>query len=193
MKLLDIISTVGAGIVREAVPGGGLIIDVINELLPADKRLPSTATGHDVRNAVTSLPPDAQAAILEKEFDIDITQIKESNQTVRAMLEADAKNPHTTRPYIAKQAFHIVAFAVVVIVTIWAYGVTTNDSALVSAVVEGWQFVLAAIGPLVTLLWAYFGILKTEHKHRLDTAQGISTPTGLSGLVSALFKKGSAQ
>lgn len=190
MKLWDIVKTVGGAVVRNAVPGGGMLVDVVNGFLPEDKKLPTGATGTDIANVVDRLPPDARAELLGREFDVDITQIQESNATVRAMLEADTRNPHTTRPYIAKGAFHVVAFAVIVAISVWAYGVFTGDKTLVTAVMGGWQFVLAAIGPLVTLLWAYFGVLKQEHKNRLDAAGGGSSTSGLAGVISALVKRG---
>lgn len=190
MKLWDIVKTVGSAALQVALPGtGSLIVGAVNELLPDDKKLPAGATGDDVIRAIASLPPEQQASIMEKEFDVEITQIKESNSTVRAMLESDAKNPHSTRPYIAKGAFHVVAFAVIVAISVWAYGVFIRDDDLVKAVMDGWQFVLAVIGPLVTLLWAYFGVLKQEHKNRLDAANGSSTPGGIAGILSTVLKR----
>ena len=55
--------------------------------------------------------------------------------------------------------------------------------------VEGWQFILAMIAPLVTLLWAYFGVLKTEHKNKLDAANGMSNPSGIAGILSTMLKR----
>ena len=101
---------------------------------------------------------------------------------------ADTKTPHTTRPYIAKGAFHVVAFVTIVVISLWAYGVAVKDEALVTAIMGGWQFVLAVIGPLVTLLWAYFGILKQEQRNKLNAATG-STTGGLSGIISNILKR----
>ena len=97
-KLMDIIKTVGAGIIRETVPGGGLLLGAINAILPADKKLPDTATGQDIDYVIKGLPAESRAAILDKEFDVELTQIKESYSTLRVMLEQDAKNQHSTRP-----------------------------------------------------------------------------------------------
>lgn len=189
MKLWDVIKTVGSGVIREVVPGGGILVDAVNEFLPDDKKLPNDATGGDVNSALQSLPPADQARLLDKEFDVDITQIRQSNETIRAMLESDAKNKHTTRPYIAKGAFHVLAFAIVATVSAWLVGIITGDADLVAAVVDGWQFVLAVIGPLVTLLWAYFGVLNREQKNRLDALSGRSGPAGLAGVLSNLIKR----
>lgn len=189
MKLWDVVKSVGSAVVREVVPGGGILVDAVNEFLPDDKKLPGNATGKDIDAAVSSLPPDQRARVMEKEFDVDLAQIRQSNETVRAMLEADAKSPHTTRPYIAKGAFHVIAFAVVVTVSAWFYGVVTSDDTMIEAVTNGWPFVLAVIGPFVVLLHAYFGVLRSEQKNRLDAANGSSTPPGLAGILSGIIKR----
>jgi hypothetical protein len=188
-KLWDIVKTVGSGIIREAVPGGGLIVQAVNAFLPDEQKLPDTATGADIGQAVATLPADQRSAVMQKEFDVDITQIKESNSTVRAMLEHDTANPHSTRPKIALGAFNLVAFVTLVIVSMWAYGILAGKADIISAVSEGWPFVLTTIGPFVTLLLAYFGVLRNEHKQKMNAAVGNSSG-GIAGLISLLTKKG---
>ena len=191
MKIWDIVKTVGSEAIQAALPGvGSIIVSSVNALLSDDDKLPAGATGDDINKAIARLPADQQAAVMEKEFDVAITRIKEGNATVRSMLESDARNPHSTRPYIARGAFIVVAFAVLTSVLIWAYGVTTGNVAMAKAVVEGWPFILAAIGPLVTLLWAYFGVLKSEHRDRLSAANGeASTAGGIAGILSNIIKR----
>lgn len=171
MKLWDVIKTVGSGVVREVVPGGGLLIDAVNEMLPPGQRLPNDATARDMERAIDSLPADQRARVLEKEFDVDIERIKQSHGSVQAMLAADSEMKHTTRPYIAKHAFHVVAFAVVITVSAWAYGVVIKDVDIVDAIMDGWPFMLSVIGPFVVLLQAYFGVLRDEGKNRLNGGQ----------------------
>jgi len=190
MKLWDIVKTVGSGIIKEVVPGGGAILSVINDLLPDDKKLPHTATGYDINNAIETLPPEQRVAVFEKEFDVDITRIKEAGSTLRAMLEFDSQNPHSTRPKIALYSFYVIAFAIVVAISAWGVGVLRSDEDMIKAVVDGWPFILAMIGPLVILLHGYFGVLKIEHKNRLDAAGGNSTPSGIVGILSSLIKRG---
>ncbi len=189
MDIWGIIKSVGGAVVRNAVPGGGLIVDAVNALLPDDAKLPADATGHDIKQAVKSLPPEQRAAIEQKRFDVEIAQIQQENSTVRAMLEADTKTPHTTRPYIAKGSFLVVAWVTVTVIALWSYAIATGDEGMVSTVMDGWQFVLAVIGPLVTLLWAYFGVLKHEHRNRLTAAVGHPPAGGLGSIVSALLKR----
>lgn len=185
MKLWDIVKSVGADVIREVVPGGSLILSTVNALLPEDYRLGDDATGEDIASAIGDLSPADQAAIMEKDFDVEIVKVQEGNASVRAMLDADTKNPHTTRPYIAKQAFHVIAFSVVMMVGGWGYGIAGDDEKMVAAIVDGWPFVLAVLAPLITLLQAYFGVLRTEHKNRLDAAGGESKPSGIAAIIAA--------
>jgi len=190
MNAWDIVKAVGSGVISSVVPGGGAILKIINSFLPDEKKLPYNATGNDVGAAIHALPPEAQASLMKKQFDVDITEIKESHSTVRTMLESDAKNPHSTRPYIAKGAFLVVAFSIIVIISLWAVSVFNNDVSTVKAVVDGWPFVLAVMTPFVTLLYAYFGVLKHEHKNRLIAAGGATpAPSGLAGILSAVLKR----
>ena len=187
MKLWDILKTVGGTALQIALPGtGSVIVGAINELLPDNRKLPAGANGDDINSVISKLPAEQQASLLEKEFDVKITQIQESHSTVRKMLESDVQNPHTTRPYIAKGSFLVVAFVILSTTCVWSYAVISNNHELVKIVMNGWQFQLAAIGPLVTLLWAYFGVLKQEHKTKLDAANGFSTG---GGILSKILKR----
>ena len=189
MKLWDFAQKIGAAAIATAVPGGPLILQGINELLPEDKKLPEAATGTDLVTAVESLPPEQRVALMDKELDVELTQIKESNATLRAMLEADAAGTHTTRPYIARGSFQLVAAVSLIVISIWAYAVATGNVGLVKEVMSGWQFVAAVLAPFIGLLWAYFGILKQEQRNRLDAASGNTNPGGLAGIISALKSK----
>ncbi len=188
MKLWDIVKTVGAGIISTAVPGGAAILGVINEFLPKDAKLPANATGQQAQDAIASIPAADRAKLMDKQFDVEITQIKESHSTVRAMLESDAIAPHTTRPYIAKQAFHVIAFSVIVTTAMWAYAVLVADVKMVTAIMNGWPFIVGVNGTLATLLLAYFGVLKQEHKQKLNAAGGHPSG-GVSTILAALLSK----
>jgi hypothetical protein len=188
MKLLEILGRVGSSIIKEVVPGGGLIIEAVNAFLPDDKKLDTKSTGSDISNAVASLPPEAQAQLLNKKFDIEITQIKESYDTVRAMLDSDAQNPQSTRPKIALGSFQLVRIVLLTVVALWAYGVASADEVLVKTVMDGWTFIAVLIGTPTTVLLAYFGVLKAEHKQRLNAATG-NKEVGILGSLAKLIGK----
>lgn len=191
MKLWDIVKTVGSAALQTALPGtGSLIVGAVNAMLPDDKKLPESATGQQITTAISTLPPEQQAEVMNKKYDVTIEDIKQSHSTLRTMLESEAVSPHTTRPYIAKGSFLVVAFAIIVAVSIWAYGVIKSDDGIVKTVVDGWPFIVAVTGPLIVVLHSYFGVLKKEHKNRLDAANGSATPLGIAGLITSLFKKG---
>ncbi len=189
MKLWDIAKRVGSGLLRDVVPMAGTIIDLVNDVLPGDQKLAGNATGDQVSAAVASLPPEQRAEVMDKEFEVELTQIKESHSTVRVMLESDARNPHSTRPWIAKGSFIVVALVTLIVTAAWAYSIFKADDPL-SEIRQSWAFMTALLAPLVTLLHAYFGILKTEHKNRLAAANGSATPSGLSGILSSILKRG---
>ena len=71
MKLWDVLKRVGSVAIRAAVPGGGVILDLVNEFLPDDKKLPAHATGEQALQAIEALPPDQRSRLLEKELDVE--------------------------------------------------------------------------------------------------------------------------
>lgn len=184
MKLLDILKTVGGGIVKSVIPGSG-IIGAVNEILTG-KKLSNDATGDDVSRAISQLPEGDRIKLLDREFDVKIEKLK----TIQAMLTADATAPHSTRPYIAKHSFHIIGFVTVIVIVMWAVAVGTSDETMIKAVMDGWPFILALSAPLVVLLKAYFGVLEEERKTKLNAANGQITPLGGIGeFIGKLIKK----
>jgi hypothetical protein len=190
MDLWNIVKSVGSAALQVALPGtGSLIVGAINAVLPDDKQLPETATGAEVQDALGQIPSEQRAAIMDKQFDVTLEQLKQAGESNRAMLAADAGSTHTTRPYIAKGSFQVVAITTLIAISAWAYGIFTGDDVMIEKVVAGWPFILAVTAPLVALLRAYFGILKSEQADKLNAAQGTPARSGLSGIVSALLKR----
>lgn len=177
MKLKDILKKVGAGLFRDAVPGGGLILDAIG--FDGDRE---TATGETVAKF-------ANPITLEREFDVQLESIKQEGETLRAMLAAEANSKHTTRPYIAKHSFHILAIATLGIIAGWLVAVFKSDDPLES-IMSGWSIILALLGPFVYLLRGYFGLLSAEHKNRVDGVHGQTQPVGVAGLINSFIKRG---
>lgn len=190
MNLWDIVKTVGSGLVSTMVPGGALIVGAVNAMLPDDQKLPEHATGIQVQTAVASMSSEDQASIMIQQFDVKKTDIKERHASNRAMLEAEAISPHTTRPYIAKHAFHVIAIVVLVVVGFWGYGIYKSpEEDIVLQVTSGWPFILSVIGPFVILLHAYFGVLKQEQRQKLEAANGQLAPASLFTAIKALVGK----
>lgn len=188
MKLWDIVKTVGSSVIANAVPGGSLIVEGINALLPDGKKLPVNATGDQVSSAINNLPPEQQVQVLNKEYDVEIEQIKQSHSSLQTMLEANAQSKHTTRPKIAYQAFQVIAFSTISVVSAWCFTVFTGNTEMIDTIERSWLFILGVITPLVTVLHAYFGVLTNESKDRLNAAQGHKVdPVG--GLIGKLFKR----
>jgi len=188
-SLWDIVKTVGSGIISTAVPGGPLVVAAINAVLPDDQQLPETATGAQAQDAIATIPAEQRAALMDKQFEVELTTIRESHSTLRTMLESDAANPQSTRPYIAKHAFHIIALTSIVIMIAWGYAVLAGKVAMVKQIQEGAIFVVALNGTLATLLLAYFGSIRKEHKQKMDAASGVSPPAGIAGLVQRFLQK----
>lgn len=188
MKLFSILSKVGTAVVKNVVPGGEMIIGAVNELLPDDKKLPTTASGDQISQALDTLPAAERLQLLERKFDVQETQIRQENETLREFLRAEAASPHTTRPQIARRAFWVVTAVTLAIVCAWLVSVIKGDTETVSAIMEGWPFVAALIGPFVVWLNQYFGILSRESRNRLNASIGQPSETGITGLLQA-FKK----
>lgn len=192
MKLIDILKAVGSAAIQVAMPGtGSLLVAGINELLPVNKQLPVNPTGSDVSSAIASLPPEQRASVLEREFDVEIVQIEQSNQTLRAMLESDAANPHSTRPKIAYQAFQVVAIISLGIVAIWAIAALRGDHKTMGLVNDGYIFIGIITSPFILWLNSYFGILKTESKDRLNAVSGLpeTKPNFIKSTISSFLSK----
>ena len=188
MKLWDIVKTVGSSVISKTVPGGSLIIDGINALLPDDKHLPDDATGNQVNTAISNLPPEQQAQVLNKEYDVKKEQIKQSHSSLQTMLEANATSVHTTRPKIAYQAWLIVGFVTVLFGVGWFIAVVTGDNEMVKSIKDSYMFVGFLLTPLIVWLNAYFGVLRNESVDKMNAAQGYKVdPVG--GLIGKLFKR----
>lgn len=189
MDLWGIIKQVGSVALQVALPGtGALIVGAINAVLPEDKQLPQHATGAEVQDALVHVPSEHRAALMDKQFDVDLERLRQTGESNRAMLAAEATSTHTTRPRIALGAFHVVAYAEIVAISVWAFAVMTSDDPLQN-VTDGWAFIVAVTLPLVGLLNAYFGILKTEQADKLNALNGAPAQSGLMRLVSSLIKR----
>lgn len=190
IKLWSILKKVGKlAITTSTGSTAGAILTAVNAVLPSDKQLPDNATGDQAMEAIEELPANERAAIMDKKFDVDITQIKESNETLRTMLTANATSTHTTRPMIAYEAFQVTAAIHLIIVVLWAWAVITSESTnKIQDVMNGYPFVLSLTATFTTLILAYFGILKQEKSDTLNASNGLGTKAVQSGLLGIAGK-----
>ena len=192
MNLGRILSKVGGAIIKDVIPGGGiasLVIDTVNAFLPDDKKLPENATSEQALSAIERLPADQQAAVLSKQFEVEIAEINGWSQVVESLAKADATGS-STRPEIAKMMAYVVCFAVIVAISAWAIAVLTSKDSLLQNINGSWALVVTIIGTPTALLRAYFGLRTDEKKSRYSAASGGTVQQGgiLAGLA-ALIKR----
>jgi len=189
MKIWEIIKSVGSAAIQTALPGvGTLIVQGVNAVLPDDEQLPVDATGDQIGSAINKLPPEQQAQVLTKEYDVKLEQIKQSHSSLQTMLKANATSTHTTRPKIAYQAWQVVGFVTLLFGSGWFIAVVTSDSEMIKSIENSYMFVGFLLAPLIVWLNAYFGILRDESKDKLNAAQGHKVDP-IGGLIGKLFKR----
>jgi len=173
MKLLKILSKIGKGIVKEVLPGSN-IIEAVSSVLstPIDDK----STGHDILEKIGELPESEQSKLLALEFDIELEQLKQEHETVRAMFHADTVQKHTTRPKVILFSFYIFAACTIAIVAGWLFAVLTGNSEMVKSIQEGSLWVAAMLSPVVIWVNRYFGILRDEERTRLEAHQNALQP-----------------
>lgn len=186
MDIGSIIKKVGGAVVKSVIPGGGLIIDLVNELLPNDNQLGGSATGTDIEAAINGLPPGERDKLLAKKLDIEETEIKEWSNVVSTLAQADAAGS-STRPKIALLMAYIVAGTISLFVIVWAGAMAFGGAETLKQLGDFWPMMLAILGPPITLLRAYFGMRTKEKQARYSGAFGMPMPGGLiSTIVSAI-------
>jgi len=166
------------------VVGGAMIL--LNKVLPADKQLPSTATGADIQGAYDSLPADVQAKVDER-ADIELAHIQASTDKLGHMVSVEGKSANT-RPFIALMMGWVVAIAVTGIMIIWGITVWQQNAAALKSLTESWPLALAVLSIPSALLRAYFGMRTNEKKARYAAATG-QPIAGIVGALAGLIKR----
>ncbi|AQS36627.1 hypothetical protein Sps_01461 [Shewanella psychrophila] len=187
MNLLSILGKVGASILADVIPGGNTIIKVINEFLPDDIKLGDRATGAEIQNVVSSLPAEIQVQVLAKQFDVEITEIKEYTNVVKALGDVD-KTGLSTRPAIAMMMSQIVAFSVVILISFLAVAMFNKDVATITAIGDNWPLVIAILGTPTALLRAYFGMRTKEKQQKYQAVSNTPPESVFSGLLNLVGK-----
>lgn len=189
MNIGAILKKVGTAVIRDAIPGGGLVIDIVNAFLPDDKRLPDEATGSQALREISTLPAEQQVILMSKELDVEIAEINGWSQVVESLARADEAGS-STRPQIAVDMAKVVAFSVVVAISAWAVAIITGKADLLKSLNDSWGLILTILGTPTALLRSYFGLRSDEKKSRYAAATGGPVSSGvLASVVNAFNKK----
>lgn len=164
------------------IPGGPLILGAVNAMLPDDKKLPDTATGGDIRNAVNQLPADQRGSLMEKQLDVEIAEINAWEGIQGSLAAADATGS-STRPYIALMMAWTVVTVIIVFTIAWTAAVIGEDNETLKVLSDSWPILLAVIATPTALLRSYFGMRTKEKTSRYSAATGQAI--GLASIIKA--------
>lgn len=186
MNFSDILKSVAgplASVAASLIPGGPLILKVINEVLPDDKQLGSDATGQQIADAVESLPPEARASLMEKRIDLDIAVERGMTERYQAMAASDGQE---TRARIVTKAMNalIGITAAFVAATVYVYATSGAEVAFSGEMAAVFGVIT---GTFAYVVRAYFGDLRTEAKSRHQTVDDKAQPMGV--IASLLSRK----
>ena len=188
MNIGRILAKVGTSIISSVVPGAGIVIDAVNAFLPDEKKLPTNATGTQASDAINSLPPSAQAQVLSKQLDVEITEAQEYTKVISALADAD-KAGNSTRPMIAKMMAQIVSFSVIVFASALAIAIFRDASEMIKQLSDTWPLMLAILATPTALLRAYFAMRTKEKKARYNIGAGQPKSNGLLNNIIGMFGK----
>ena len=189
MNLYSMLKKVGGSLLKNAFPPlSGVAFDLINDALPDDKKLSDNSTGSDAKEAIASLPPDQRASLLEKQLDVEMTEIKEWSNVVSALAEVD-KTGNTTRPKIARDQSTLIGFGVVITLGPIAYAIVTGDSKMIDSIASAWPLILAIIGIPAGIVNSYFGKRTKEKAQKYEAMTNTPPVAGLIPQIIGMFKK----
>lgn len=159
-SVLNVVKGIGLGLVKE-VPGGDLLLSVVNELLPEDKKLSDKATGVQVSKAFSSLSPEQQSSILSKKIDLQIKQEEGWTHRHTTMAKNDGQS---TRPKIALIYAYVTAFCLVGFVFILFYITNKYGVAGLKEAADLWPLFGTVLAIPSTVIRLYFGdLVKEQH------------------------------
>ncbi|MEA3313534.1 MAG: hypothetical protein U9Q18_04080 [Caldisericota bacterium] len=189
MDISSVLKKAGGSILKNAFPPfSGVAFDLINDVLPSDKRLSESSTGADAEKAIASLPPEQRISLLEKKLDVEIEEIKGWTNVVSALAEVD-KTGHTTRPKIAREQSVLIGFGVVVTLSSVGYAIITSDSEMIDSIAKAWPLILAVIGVPAGIVNSYFGKRTKEKAQKYEGVTNTPPVTGIISQILGAFKK----
>jgi len=191
MNIGSILSKIGGSVIKSVVPGLGIateIVGVINSFLPSDKKLSDNATGTDAQKAIALLPLDKQAELMEKKYDVEITEIQEWSNVIESLGEVD-KTGHTTRPAIAMRMSQLIAFGVVITLSPIAYAIVVGDPKMILSISQIWPVIATVIGIPAGIVNSYFGKRSKEKAQKYEAVSSVPQVGGAISQIANIFKK----
>ena len=187
MNIGTIAAKVGTSLLKNAIPGVGFILDIVNEFLPDGKKLPDTATGNDLIKAVNSLPPEQQMQLMAKEFDVEIAEIEGHVKVMEALAQADATGS-STRPKIALIMAYATCFAIISFISFVDIAIFNKDWETIEKLAGCWELIAVVLGIPSAVLTSYFGKRTKEKEARYALTNGGKKSNVIVDVISA-FKK----
>ena len=187
MDLGNILKKAGSAVISSVVPGGGLIVDLINEFLPSDNKLPKTATGAEAQAAIDGLTPELRLQLMTRELDVDIAEVNAWSNVQESLAKAD-ESGKSTRPRIALMFARQIVFTCNVVSFAVAYSIVTGDKSVIEVINQIWPIMLAFIGPMITVIYQYYGKRTKEKVERYNLAMGQIKPTLVDSLKTIISK-----
>jgi len=170
-----------ASVAASLIPGGPLILGAVNALLPEDKKLPPSATGSQIVDAVESLPPEARASLMEKRIDLQIAQEEGWTDRYKAMTAADKQS---TRPKIALMMAQVTCFVILIFTVAISVQIFTTGIESLASASGAWTVFATLLGIPSAVLAKYFGELRKEHSQRLGVKD-----QGMNALLKSIIGK----
>lgn len=187
MDLGNILKKAGSAVISSVVPGGGLIVDLINEFLPDNKKLPGTATGTDAQNAIDGLTPELRLKLLTRQLDVEIAETNAWASVQSSLAEADASG-NSTRPKIALMMAWLVVLQVTVVAISIGYAALSEQNSTIAVLSESWQMFTASMGIPTAVLLQYFGKRTKEKLERYNLAMG-KTKSPFTNAIRSIIQK----
>jgi len=163
-----------ASVAASMIPFGPQILGVVNAMLPDDKKLPETATGSQIADAVESLPPEQRASLMEKRIDLQIAKEEGMTERYKAMAEADGQE---TRARLVNKAMNALIALTTVFISAMAWVYVDRGAA---AAFSGEMAAVFGVfsGTFAYVIRSYFGDLRTETKSRHHVIDSKPQPLG---------------
>lgn len=162
-----------------------MLVDLVNDFLPDDKKLGGTTTGQQAADAIQSLPLSVQEKIFSKQLDVEIEEIRGWSSVVDSLAQADATG-NSTRPKIARLMAWAVFLTVCAFLIGFIWAVIAKDAAILKAMADAWGIMFAVLATPTALLRSYFGQRTSEKKARYAAAMGSPIESGIVGFIKKL-------